>query len=194
MLRRLEKPLIPLAFSLGVSLAAYRGSRLKSAWATLIAGLAIVPLSESAASATPSLLWTGARGVAVHCLAQSKTMSNPLEFERSLCSRARVLASGQAGLPVKVVEAGDPAFIRNDTVVLLVHASVEVGVAGRMVAFTIRPYRPSGGDAEVYFGAAPRAFVTRGALTGFVLDAHIRAALDEILPSRRSAAGGAAPL
>ncbi len=175
-------------------MAADRGSQLKFVVASLIAGLTMVTLPGIAVSSTPSLMWTGARNVAVHCLVHSTTTPNPVEFERALCGRVRFLASGRSGLPVRVVEAGDPAFIRSDTVILLVHASVEQVADGRMIAFAIRPYRPSGGDAEVYFGAAPRALVTRGALTGPALDTQILAAVSDILPLHNPSAGSARPL
>ncbi len=175
-------------------MARERGSRLKSVRAALVAGLATGALPGTAVSSTPSLMWAGARNVAVHCLVRSMTTRNPVEFERALCDRVRSLASARSRMPVKIVEAGDPALIRGDTVVLLVHASVEQVADGRMIAFAIRPYRPSGGDAEVYFGAAPRALVTRGALTSPALDTQILAAVSEILPPLNPAAKSARPL
>lgn len=175
-------------------MAAYRRSPLSFFTASLVAGLTMVTLQGTASSSTPSLLWTGARTVAVHCLVQSTTTPNPVEFERALCNRVRALASDRARLPVTIVEAGDPAFIRGDAVILLVHASVQRTPAGQMIAFAIRPYRPSGGDAEVYFGAAPKALLAETGLIGPALDSQIRVALGEILPARDPAGGAHRPL
>ena len=150
----------------------------------------MVILPGTAASAVaPSLLWAGARDLAVHCLVQSTTTPNAAAFERALCNRVRDLASRRTRMPVKIVEAGDPAFIRSDTVLLLVHASVERAAAGHTIAFVIRPFRPSGGDAEVYFGAAPKALLAQAGLSGPALDTQIRDALSEILPATNSASG-----
>lgn len=136
----------------------------------------------SAAATTPSLLWIDAKQLAVSCLVQSYTTNDAAAFEAQLCGRVRSLAGRGAPFNVRQVQPGDRAFISPDTVVLLVHASVERSPRGRTVAFAIRPYRPSGGEAEVYFGAAPRAVAVPSGTLSPALDSGLRAALSELLP------------
>jgi hypothetical protein len=139
-------------------------------------------LSTSAPASTPSLLWSGAKQVSVHCLAQSKTVPDAAAFEKALCGRVRALAGRGARLPVKQIELGDPEFVSPGTIVLLVHASVERAANGRTIAFTIRPYSAARTD-EIYFGTAPRVVTTRAApAADGQLDGALRAALAEVLP------------
>lgn len=162
-------------------------------FAAACAGAAL-SVPSLAHATNPSLLWAGARQVAVHCLVQSRTAANVARMEVALCQRVRALAARQTKMSVEVAGAGHPALIRSDAVVLLVHASVERGAKGQTVAFAIRPYRPNGGDAEVYFGAAPRALFTQPELFGSALDRELGAALREIMPSKAPTELNARPL
>jgi hypothetical protein len=149
--------------------------------ATIIAS--VLAAASPARAATPSLLWAGARQVAVRCLVQSRSLDAGLAaFEAALCRETVALARRGATLPVAGVEAGDPALVRADSVILLVHASLERDGRGMMLAFTIRPHRPSGGDSEVYFGTAPRAVQLASTAIGPAVTAALRAALAELLP------------
>jgi hypothetical protein len=155
--------------------------------------VSVLAAALPARAATPSLLWAGARQVAVRCLVQSRSLDAGLAaFEAALCRETVALAGRGATLPVAMAEAGDPVFVRGDSVVLLVHASLERDGKGRMLAFTIRPHRPSGGDSEVYFGTAPRAVPLAAAAVGPAVTAALRAALAELLPWQ--AAPAARPL
>lgn len=155
---------------------------------------AALSLAASAPASTPSLLWTGARQVSVHCLAQSGTVPDAMAFEDALCRRVLVLAGRGARLPVKRIQLGDPAFVAPGTVVLLVHASIERAADGRTVAFTIRPYSAAQAD-QAYFGTAPRVVTTRGApAADRSLDTALRAALAEVLPWQQGAGPGRRPL
>jgi hypothetical protein len=152
-------------------------------------------LPSSAPARAPSLLWTEAKQVSVNCLAQSQTASDAPAFEANLCRRVRALAGRGAPVPLKQIEFGDPQLTAPGTVVLLVHASVERSKKGRTVAFTIRPYRASGGAAEIYFGTSPRVVaLPASAETDGSFDAALRAALAEVLPWQQPADPPARPL
>lgn len=138
--------------------------------------------TAAAHSATPTLLWRDAKRVVVQCLVQP-TSSGNLALQQALCGRVRAMAARGAPLPISTIGAGDPAVLAPGTVALLVHASVEPGASGRLLAFSLRPYRASGGQADILFGAAPRAVILpRAGATGPAVDAAISAALADTLP------------
>lgn len=150
--------------------------------------------TATAEASTPALIWRDARSVAVLCLVQSQTTRDAGAFETRLCAQVRGLASRDAPYPVKRIEMGDPALIAADSVTLLIHASVERSEQGRTVAFTIRPYRASGGEADVMFGTSPRVVQISSTAAAAALDAALREALTEILPWQRPSGLGARPL
>lgn len=161
----------------------------------LLAACGAGPLATAPAEAsTPSLLWSDARQVGVNCLVQSQTTRDTAALQNALCARVRGLATRGAPFPVRQVEAGDPALIATDTVTLLVHASIERTARGRTVAFTIRPHRVSGGEADILFGTSPRVVETSAAAPIPGLDAALREALAEILPWQRPSGLIARPL
>ena len=149
--------------------------------------------SEAEAS-TPSLLWTGANHLAINCLVQSTTTTEAAAFEDRLCEQVHALAGRGAPVPVSRVEPGDPALVRADTVTLLVHGSVERAPAGRTITFTIRPYRPTGGDGDILFGTAPQAFSLPTAAISPAFEAGVAAAVADILPWQQAARMTARPL
>ena len=150
-------------------------------------------IAGEASPSTPSLLWAGASRVAVNCLVHSSS-GDTTAFQASLCERVRSLAERGAPVPVRSIEAGDPAFVEPATVILLVHASIERGSSGSTVAFTMRPYRPSGGEAETFFGTAPRSVEIASAAIEAQLEAGLRAAVAEILPWQQEEALAPRPL
>ena len=147
-----------------------------------------------AAASTPSLLWANARRVAVSCLVQSRTIHDAAALKGAVCARVRGLAGRDAPFAVKQVEPGDPALVAADTVTLLVHASIEKTPRGRTVAFTIRPYRASSGEAEILFGTAPRMVELPSRTATAALDAALGEALAEILPWQQPSGLVARPL
>ena len=155
--------------------------------------LGVSVAAGQASAATPSLLWAGAKRVAVNCLVHS-TSGDTAAFQAALCDRVRSLAERGATLPVQRVIAGDPAFIQPDTVILLVHASIERGESGTTVAFTMRPYRASGGEAETFFGTAPRTARIASPSIEPPLEAGLRAAVAELLPWQQEEARAPRPL
>jgi hypothetical protein len=180
-----------------------RGVYMRTGWgfarvfAVLLAvgTIAGAPVAVATAQAsTPSLLWTGAKRIAVNCLVQSGSTADAPQFEADLCGQVRRLAEQDAPVPVVQVENGDPHMVQPDTVVLLVHGSIERSGKGRTVAFTIRPYRPSGGEAEIYFGTAPQAVTLATARMDAVLQDRLRAAVADILPWQQEARLTARPL
>lgn len=161
----------------------------------LLAACGAAPLPAVPAEAsTPSLLWADARRVTVNCLVQSHTVRDAQAFETALCARVRGLAGRAAPFPVTQVHAGDPALIAADTVTLLVHASVERTPRGRVVAFTIRPHRASGGETDALYGTAPRAVEMASGAPSAVLDKSLGEALAELLPWQRPSGLVARPL
>ena len=172
----------------------FRGSLTRvGAGLVLLAACAPAAISSAAAS-TPSLLWADARRVAVRCLVQSRTIADAARVEDDLCARVRALAGRDAPFDVKRVAPGDPALISPDSVTLLVHASVEQTPRGRTLAFTIRPHRPSGGEADIPFGTAPRTVDLPTAAEAPTLDSALSEALAEILPWQRPSGLIARPL
>lgn len=168
--------------------------RARAAFALLAACGAGPVASAPAEAAAPSLLWANARHLAVNCLVQSNTTREAAALEESLCARVQDLANRDAPFPVKQAGAGDPALIAADTVTLLVHASIERSPSGRILAFTIRPHRASGGEADILFGTPPRAIELPSGRPSPVLDAALRDALAEILPWQRPSGLVARPL
>lgn len=161
----------------------------------LLAACGAGPLAAAPAEAsTPSLLWSEARQLAVNCLVQSQTTRDAAALQKALCARVRGLAARGAPFPVRQVAPGDPALIATDTVTLLVHASVERTPRGRTIAFTIRPYRASGGEADIPFGTSPRVVDTTSASPVPALDSALSEALAEILPWQRPSGPIARPL
>lgn len=158
-----------------------------------IAAAACMAASAPAAATSPSLLWSGAKQVAVNCLVQSSAALETAALQDSLCARVQALAERQASIPVRQVQAGDPLLVASDTIVLFVHASIEPAGRGRTLAFSIRPYRPAG-EEQVFYGTAPRALALPSGKIGPALDAGLRAALAELLPWQQSDALVARPL
>ena len=149
------------------------------------ATIAALAWASSTAASSPSLIWTDAKRVAVRCLVQSSTIADASAFEKSFCERVARLASRGAPSPVLHLEVGDPALSAGDTVVLLVHASIERASRGRTLAFTIRPHRPSANE-DIFFGTAPRVTMLPSSSTGTALNADLRAALADVLPWMQS--------
>jgi hypothetical protein len=142
---------------------------------------------------TPGLTWAGAQRLGVQCVVNS-TLSGTQDLQRALCERVRDLAGAGTQIPVSVIAPGEPAIMAHDTVTLLVHGSlrdaqsVTPGAQGRLLAFTIRPFRPAS-DNSVLFGAAPQVVLLRNSdRAGPNLDAAVNAALSELLPWRAATA------
>jgi hypothetical protein len=146
-----------------------------------VAAAAALSLAPAFAS-TPSLVWAGAKQLAVICLVQSSTLTETVQFERELCRRVEALARRSAPIPVRQAQPGDHAVMIGDAATLLVHASVERNSQGRTVAFTIRPYRASGGETDILFGTTPRAIEIPRSGINPALDAGLSRALAEVLP------------
>lgn len=153
--------------------------------ATLIACLAIVTLPGTAASSTPTLMWSGAKRVNILCNVVGGPGIDHVAATAQLCGEVKLLAKRRAPLPVDVISFGDPAVLASDAVTLLVHASIARDERDRLFAFSIRPYRVSDTQASVLFGAVPRAVRLRSLrLSGTAVAAALDAALSETLPWR----------
>lgn len=140
-------------------------------------------LTAPAAASTPTLLWQGARSLAVQCLVQRGSLKNDLELGSALCTRVARLAARGASLPVSVVAIGDPAVMAPGTVALLVHGSVESVRGNRVLAFSLRPLRVSAGQSAMLFSAAPRAVaLSNSGIDSPALDPALIAALSDTLP------------
>lgn len=165
--------------------------RPKSQGNMLRAGVLALGLTAPAAApaVTPSLTWSGAGEVVVHCTVQAAG-GNSAALARALCERIRTLAARGAPMPVRVGESGSPMLEPATAVSLIVHAGLHPapGAAGELMAFTIRPFRRGTEDTNL-LGAVPRiAPVSGGGLGSPAADAALEAALDETLPWRT--AGG----
>ncbi|HVI34327.1 hypothetical protein [Phenylobacterium sp.] len=143
----------------------------------------------AALAATPSLTWSGAEEVVVHCTVQAPGR-DPVALSRALCERVRTLAAQGAPMPVRAGVSGSPMLEPATAVSLIVHAGLHPapGAAGEVLAFTIRPFRRGTEDTHL-LGTVPRiAPVSGGGLGSPAADAALEAALDETLPWRT--AGG----
>lgn len=147
-----------------------------------------------AQATTPNLTWAGAERIGVQCIVNAAVPGGP-ELATALCERVRTLAGPGAPVPLVVIKPGDPALLNAKTVTLLVHGSVLradtlVPLArGRLLAFTVRPFRVAS-DNSVLFGSAPRVAPFEGAdLQGPAVDDAIAAALAEVLPWRSTQPG-----
>lgn len=141
-----------------------------------------MPVTAAGAMSTPALIWQNLSGIGVQCLVQPTTDANAA-LQRTLCERVRALALRGAPAPVTMIAQGDPAVLAPGTVTLLVHASAQPAAGGRLVAFSIRPFRVSANGSEILFGAAPRAvLVPKSGAVVPALDAAIGDALAETLP------------
>ncbi len=161
-------------------MAAYRRSFLNVAVAALacFAGLNGV----SALASTPTLLWTGAKRVNLLCNVAGGPGIDHLVLAAELCRDVKRLASAGSPLPLVIIAPGDPAVLAEDTVTLLVHASVTEHKQGSLLALSVRPHRTSSAGTEILFGAAPRAVLLPASVSGPALDAAIAASLAETLP------------
>ena len=154
--------------------------------AIFIAAAALLLGCGSVTASTPTLLWRDAKRVAVLCLVAPTQLLNNRELQDDICRRVVANAARGAPLPVTEIAHGDPQVIASDTVVLLVHASVQAGPQrAPLVALSIRPFRATAEQTAQLFSAPPRA-ATLGAdgAGGAALDAAIDAALFETLPWR----------
>lgn len=165
----------------------------------LVAALTALGCSAPVAGSTPSLTWQGATRVGVQCVVTS-TAYQVEALRTALCERVRALAAAGAPTAVDVIPIGDPALLQAGTVTLLVHGSVlpaseaAPGAQGRMLAFTIRPFRVSEQNSILY-GSAPRAVsLPASGAEGAALDAALGAALAETLPWRAAQSAAPRPL
>ncbi len=163
-------------------MASNSGSRLKFVRAALIAGLIMVTLTGTAAATTPTLMWTGAKRVNILCNVAGGPGIDHLAVTKQLCRDVTRIAATGAPMPIGTIVIGDPAVMASDAVTLLIHASVTSHRGDRLLAFSVRPYRSSTQQADVLFGAIPRAaaFPVSGASPA--IDAALTAALSETLP------------
>ena len=135
--------------------------------------------SASAPAATPPLIWRDVKTIGVHCIVQSDERGHDAEFSASLCERIRGLAARSAPAPVKVIPMGDPALLAADTVVLLVHGSIQSDSGSNLLTFSLRPFRASSDQTNILFGTPPRA-VRLSPPAG--IDQALEGALADILP------------
>ena len=152
-----------------------------SAAAVLAACAGEPPMSGSVEAATPALIWQDMASLRVLCLVTAESGVDP-RLQGRICDRVRDFAAAGAPVPVATIEAGDPAVLAPDAVTLLVHASVQRSSQGRLLAFTVRPFRNSADRSDLLFAAAPRAVAMPTGDDGAALDEALSAALAETLP------------
>lgn len=139
-----------------------------------------------AQASTPSLMWQGARTVAVQCQVSSARGNLP-ELASQLCERIRELAAEGAAIPI--VAAETPS-VQPGVVTLLVQGSVHPvssvsrDAAGEFLVFSVRPYTASS-EGAAFYGTAPNVIpLSNSRFQGAAVDAAIRSALSETLPWR----------
>src|SRR4051812_11479259 len=140
----------------------------------------------AAEASTPVLTWQGATSLHVLCVAGPATRADSRRLEAELCQTVRALAAEGAPIPVSLAAFGDPVVIQPGSATLLVHASVETDAGGRLMALSIRTFRPGGVETAQLFGAAPRAVrLTPSGPGGTPLRGAVAALLAETLPWRQ---------
>jgi hypothetical protein len=155
---------------------------MKSAMAAFCVGQAAVAMTASVAAYMPTQMWTNVKRVQILCNVAGGPGIDHVAMTAQLCREVKRLASKGAPLPVATIAIGDPAVLASDAVTLLVHASVTDQPNGRLMAFSLRPYRSSD-PAGLLFGAVPRvAPMSAAGAAGPALDAALAAALSETLP------------
>lgn len=148
----------------------------------LAAALAAVTAAP-AAGTTPTLAWQQVQSVRVLCLVQPETRPDADALRAELCRATVRLAAARAPVPVSEVGFGDPAVIAPGVVTLLVHASVAADGGGRLLAFSVRPFRAGSADTAQLFTAAPRALrLPASGPGGAPLERSLAGALADILP------------
>lgn len=135
------------------------------------------------AAHSPSLIWRDVRAINLLCV-----LDAPLDpagrpaLQAKVCERMRAAAAQGAPVPVRVIPIGDPSVLAADTVTLLLHASVRPGPrGGRLLAFSLRPFRVSAEQTAELFGAAPRAVMLSDDAG---VDRALNEAAAELLPWR----------
>lgn len=157
------------------------------AWACALPAIGAMICAGSATASTPVLAWDGAKRLGVQCLVDPQSSPDRRRLQAALCDRVRTLAADKAPIPVVLLAPGDPGLIAADTAVLLFHANVQPGGAGKggpLLVFSLRVFRATAAPSEL-FGAAPRATALPapgGPMPQF--DAAVSAALSETLPWR----------
>jgi hypothetical protein len=140
-------------------------------------------ISAPALSSTPTLMWQDAKAVRVHCLVGPGHEPGARRLQQGLCDRVVKFAAQGTRLPVSTIALGDPQMIAPGTVTLLVHGFVEQDGGKRLLAFSIRPFRNSAGDAGLLFGSPPRAAsLNADGQPTPALDAALKTALADTLP------------
>jgi hypothetical protein len=148
-----------------------------------LAAAAFAMNATPADAASPPLAWQQVQSLRVLCLVQPETRPDADALRGEICRDVVRLATQRAPLPVSEVGFGDPAVIAPGVVTLLVHASVAPDGDGRLLAFSVRPYRAGGVDTAQLFTAAPRALrLPASGPGGHVLERSLAGALAEILP------------
>ena len=155
-----------------------------------LAALLLAAAAGDAVASTPTLIWTDASAIGVQCVLSSDQPAERERLEGALCARVRALASRGAPTPVRAVAIGDPAILAPGAVTLIVQASIQPLGGGRVLAYTVRPFRVSADQNAVLHGAAPRAVaVPASGAFGSEIDTSLEAALAEVLPWRAAPRG-----
>lgn len=144
---------------------------------------ALVSLSAFGAAveaSTPAPIWRDVARVNVLCLVQTESGVDRGTLHNRICNSVRDAAAAGSPAPVQVIALGDPAMLSPDSVTLLVQASTQSEPGGRLLAFSIRPYRSQ--SEAMLFTAAPRAVPLAGAGPAKEFEAALGAALSETLP------------
>ena len=154
------------------------------AFAAAVAAYAPVTTPTAAAASTPPLVWRDISRVGVQCVVHPTTPA----LQEALCGRVSALARQGAPAPVEVLAIGEPSILQPGTTTLLVHAAVQPNPSGsgRLLAFTIRPFRVSDEQSTTLYGSAPRAVALASSGLTPAAEEALDAALSEILPWRTS--------
>ena len=139
----------------------------------------ISAFGTAAVGSTPAPIWQDVARVNVMCLVQTESGVDRGTLHNRICNSVRDAAAAGSPAPVQVIALGDPAMLSPDSVTLLVQASTD-GSGGRLLAFSIRPYRSQ--SEAMLFTAAPRAVPLAGAGPAKEFEAALGDALSETLP------------
>ncbi|NTZ42981.1 hypothetical protein G7A66_07745 [Altererythrobacter sp. SALINAS58] len=125
------------------------------------------------------LAFQGVERLQVLCLLQGENgVAPPVERDR-LCDAVVSEASRASPVPVTAIALGDPQVLAPGSLTILTHGSIAGDGGERVLVLAMRPYRVTGGQSDILFGAPPQVI-------RFDDDparkAAIGKALDELLP------------
>ena len=128
------------------------------------------------------LAFQGVERLQVLCLLQGENgIASPAERDR-LCDAVVNEASEGSPVPVTAISLGDPQVLAPGSLTILTHGAIATTDAERVLVLAMRPYRVTGGQSDILFGAPPQVVRLED---DRAVQAAIGEALSHLLPWRQ---------